>query len=125
MSSHDALGSLVPARRFGPWALNLDPGERLARLRSLRAIVRLLTGPRGVALDDLLRQAEADENVLVPAADALDALAPRDMRRVLSTYASLVRPLAPARATKSASTRARAWAWPARPVVPWPWAAVA
>ena len=82
---------------WGPWAAGLDPGERLARLRSLRARARVLAGPRADDLVALLVQAESDPAALVPAADALDRLAPLDMRRVLSTYSGLAQPLPPAR----------------------------
>lgn len=94
---HDPAAGLAASRQFGPWALNLDPGERVARLRSLRAIVRLLLGPRGAALAGLLLAAETDVDALVPAADALDAMASLDMRKVLASYAGLARPLPPAR----------------------------
>lgn len=68
---------------FGPWRPDLEPGERLARTRSLRAIVRLLAGPRGIVLADRLRQAETDDA-------ALDALEPVDRRRILASYATLI-----------------------------------
>lgn len=97
MPPHEALAGLEPARQFGPWALDLEPGERLARLRSLRALARVLVGPRAVELCELLHQAETDPAALVLAADVLDRLAPLDMRRLLSTYASLTRPLPPVR----------------------------
>jgi hypothetical protein len=94
------LAGLEPARQFGPWASDLDPAERLARIRSMRAIVRLLAGRRGADLAALLNQAETDPAALPAAADALDRLAPLDMRRVLSSYAGLARPLPPARSTR-------------------------
>lgn len=83
--------------RWGPWADDLDPGERLARLRSFRALARVLAGPRAVELCELLHQAESDESVLPAAADALERLAPVDLRRILSSYAGLTRPLPPVR----------------------------
>lgn len=110
------LAGLAPAQRFGPWALDLEPGERLARLRSLRAIVRLMTGPRGAALADLLLTAETDDSALVPAATALDGLAPIDMRRVLASYAGLTRPLPPARRVEGRASFGR----PVLKVTPWP-----
>jgi hypothetical protein len=84
--------------RWGPWVLDLEPGERLARLRSLRALARILAGPRAVELCELLHQAETDPAALVPAADALDRLPAVDMRRIVGSYAGLVRPVPPARA---------------------------
>lgn len=95
-----SLADLTPSRQFGPWALDLEPGERLARLRSLRAIVRLLTGPRGAALADLLLLSETDVSALPEAAAALDELTPLDLRRVLSTYAGLARTLPPPRSAR-------------------------
>ena len=86
--------------RWGPWALDLEPGERLARLRSLRALARVLAGPRAVELCQLLHQAETNPVTLVPAADALDRLPSVDMRRIVGSYAGLVRPVPPARAAR-------------------------
>ena len=74
---------------FGPWRDGLDPGERLARTRSLRAIVHLLAGQRGIVLQDHLRQAETDDAAFAPALAALDALEPLDRRRILASYATL------------------------------------
>ncbi|MHC2021380.1 hypothetical protein [Methylobacterium sp. CM6247] len=64
------------SRQFGPWAPSLDAAELRARLRSLRAIARLLAGLRAEAMNTLLRQAETDLAALVPAADELDRLVP-------------------------------------------------
>lgn len=75
---------------FGPWRPDIEPAERLARTRSLRAIVRLLAGPRGIVLADHLRQAETDELALAPALAALDALEPVDRRRILASYAAMM-----------------------------------
>ena len=83
----------APPRQLGPWALGPDPGERLARLRSLPALARVLAGPRAVDLVERLQQAETDPAALVPAADALDRLAALDMRKLLAPYVGLVRPL--------------------------------
>lgn len=79
---------------FGPWRPDIEPAERLARLRSMRAIVRILTGPRGNELAGHLHKAEADASALVPALAALDRLAPLDRRKVLASYAGLARPQA-------------------------------
>ncbi len=46
---------MIPAAdQFGPWLPGLDRMEQVARLRALRAIVRLLTGSRGAELYGLL-----------------------------------------------------------------------
>ena len=80
---------------FGPWAFGLDRVERVARLRSLRAIVRLSIGPRGEALASLLHRAERDPDALEPALRALDALASIDCRQVLASFAALHRSAIP------------------------------
>lgn len=84
---------MIPASdRFGPWRLNLDHAERLARLRSMRAIARLTLGPRGETFAETLRQAEADPEQLEPALRQLNALAALDRRTVLASFAALHRP---------------------------------
>lgn len=80
---------MAPSRQFGPWAPDLDPAEQRARLRALRAIARLLAGPRAADLVRLLARAEHDAEVLVPAAAALDRLEPLDRRKILGSYAGL------------------------------------
>ena len=82
---------IAPADRFGPWRDGIDTVERVARLRSLRAIARLTLGPRGVAFADALYRAETDPAQLEPALARLDALAPIDRRHVLASFASLHR----------------------------------
>lgn len=85
----NALSTIPTRDQWGPWRPDLEPGERLARTRCLRAITRLIAGPRGIVLADRLRQAEKDEAALVPALAALEALAPVDRRRILASYAAL------------------------------------
>jgi hypothetical protein len=82
---------MIPADEFGPWARDLDPAERLARLRSMRAIVRLSCGPRGEALADQLHRAERDPAALPRAAEELNGLASIDRRSVLCSFAALHR----------------------------------
>ena len=79
------------ADRFGPFADGIDAAERLARLRSMRAIVNLATGPRGEALARELYRAERDPARLPAAVAALDALAALDRRHVLASFARLHR----------------------------------
>ena len=84
---------MIPASdTWGPFARGLDPAERTACLRCLRAIVHLTAGPRGAALVALLRRAEQDPTALAPAITALNALASLDRRHVLASYATLNRP---------------------------------
>lgn len=76
---------------WGPFRGDLDQGERKARLRCLRAIVHLSTGPRGQALADLLLRAEQDAELLPAALAALSGLDALDKRRIWSSYLSLNR----------------------------------
>ncbi|AWN47159.1 hypothetical protein DK419_13230 [Methylobacterium terrae] len=80
---------IAPADRYGPWADNLSPAERRARLRCLRGLVHVLCGPRGQDLAELLDRAEFDGGALRESVDALARLEPVDRRRVLATYARL------------------------------------
>lgn len=86
---------MIPASSaFGPWRPDIEPAERLARLRSLRAITRLHLGPRGTAFAEALRRAETDPDQLEAALRQLDALASLDRRTVLASFAALHRPAA-------------------------------
>ena len=80
---------IAPNDRFGPWSDRIDDAERLARLRSLRALARVFCGPRGADLCRLLARAETDPTALEPALAALDRLAASDRRNVLASYARL------------------------------------
>lgn len=82
---------IAPIDQWGPFRPDIDAAERLARLRSLRAIVRLSTGPRGDRLAGLLHRAERDTAALEPALAALNALATLDRRSVLASFAALHR----------------------------------
>ena len=82
---------IAPCDQFGPWRDGIDPAERLARLRSMRAIAHLCLGPRGDALTDALRLSERNPDHLPAALTALDALAPLDRRTVLASFANLHR----------------------------------
>ncbi|AWB26203.1 hypothetical protein DA075_35635 (plasmid) [Methylobacterium currus] len=82
---------IAPCDQFGPWRPDITDAERLARLRSLRAIAHLTLGPRGEAFAVALRLSERDPDQLPVALRALDALAPLDRRQVLASFASLHR----------------------------------
>jgi DNA-binding NarL/FixJ family response regulator len=60
------------ADAWGPFRPDIDPAERMASLRCLRAVVHLSTSPRGQALTDLMRRAEQDPALLPPALAALN-----------------------------------------------------
>ncbi|MCJ2101976.1 hypothetical protein [Methylobacterium sp. E-046] len=86
---------MIPAAdAWGPFRSDLDAGERKARLRCLRAVVHLSTGPRGQSLADLLLRAEQDTELLPQALSALTNLDPLDKRRVWASYAALNKPAA-------------------------------
>jgi len=67
--------------------LRVPPGERLARLRSLRLAVALLVGPRGRRLEQALVDAEADESAIPAVVEGVEALLPLDRRSVLAALA--------------------------------------
>lgn len=82
---------ILSADRWGPFATDIDPAERLARLRSMRAIVHLCAGPRGDALARELRLAERDAARLTAALAELSRLAALDRRHILASFARLYR----------------------------------
>ena len=82
---------LSPSWNRGPWAAKITDAERLARLRSLRAIVRVLAGPRGADLAAALKRAESYIEALADAADLLEQLPAVPLRHVLASYAELSR----------------------------------
>ena len=80
---------------FGPWAPNLSTCERVARCRTLRAVARLMAGPRASTLCDALACSEADPLHLDRALAALDRLASLDRRRILGSYGPVMTAPAP------------------------------
>lgn len=80
---------------WGPAAPGIDEKERVARLRCLRALVRVLVGPDGRDVAAALRSAERDPSLTTSAVAAVEALPALHMRRVLSTYAALHTPEKP------------------------------
>ena len=83
-----------PADAWGPFASDLEPGERVARLRILRAVTHLLRGPRGLGLQDAIRAAEQHRTMgcLSDVVSEIDALAAKDRRNVLTSYAAVTQP---------------------------------
>ncbi len=81
-----------PGARYGLWSDTTDPCERVARLRSLRTLVRVFAGPAGTTAEAALAAAEIDPAMVGTAVDALDRLPALTLRRVLSTYAGIHRP---------------------------------
>lgn len=81
--------------RWGPFSAGITDCERTARLRSLRAIVRLLLGPRGDVLATAVQCAEEGAVSLDALHRALSRLPSLDRRRVLASYAAVTKPAAP------------------------------
>ena len=78
---------------WGPWEPGITAAERVARLRSLRALARVLTGPHGAALVACLKLAEDDPDALAVAAVELSRLPTLPMRHLLASYSALDRPV--------------------------------
>lgn len=77
---------------WGPFARDLELGERKARFRALRMGVRLIAGPRGREAAAALLAAEisgADVDALAEALAAFNRLPPLDRRNILRSYQSL------------------------------------
>jgi hypothetical protein len=77
---------------IGPWVDGLDPAERLARLRSLRALVQVFAGP-GHPLVVSLARAEVDpsDHAALEAWEALVAMPSLKRRMILGSLATLTR----------------------------------
>ena len=60
----DVMAGIVPPDRWGPFADDLDDAERLARVRSLRALVLVMCGLAGDTLRTALRAAETNPEAL-------------------------------------------------------------
>ena len=82
---------IPPGDKWGPFADGIEAAEQRARLRGLRALARVLCGPRAADLCRLLAAAENDPAALEQASHALNGLAGRDRRHVLASYAALHR----------------------------------
>lgn len=97
---------IAPGDAWGPFRPDIEPGERIARLRCLMAIAHLCCGPRGAELVSLLQAAEADADALPDALTALDRLAALDRRKILGTYAALTAPTRPLSRSSNRKDRA-------------------
>lgn len=83
------LDYIPSSDRWGPFAPGLEPDERLARTRTLRAVATILLGQRGAVLAHSLLVAETCPDWLPMALASLDGLAALDRRRVLSAYGAV------------------------------------
>ena len=70
------------SQSFGPWATNLDPAERLARIRAMRALAGVFCH-RHPKVDEALRAAETDPAALEQAFQLLNELPTLNRRRLL------------------------------------------
>jgi hypothetical protein len=77
---------------FGPWVADLDPAERLARMRSLRALVQVFCGPKHPLVEALAR-AEVDpgDHAALEAWEVLERMPARSRRHVLASLAELMK----------------------------------
>jgi len=75
---------------FGPWSDGIEPAERRARCRALRALAMLIIG-QDHELVRLLAGAEHDAAALAEASAALDRLGALPRRRLLCAYAEVAR----------------------------------
>ncbi|MCJ2133336.1 hypothetical protein MKK69_04540 [Methylobacterium sp. J-026] len=81
------MGDAVPTVwQFGPFARGLSAVERVARLRTLRAVVMMHCGPRVDVVARALDLAEASPDAEQLAIGALERLPSLDRRRELATY---------------------------------------
>jgi hypothetical protein len=77
---------------IGPWVNGLDPAERLARLRSLRALVQLLAGPDHPLVVALARaEVDPSDEAALEAWEALMTMPSFKRRRILGSLAMLTR----------------------------------
>jgi hypothetical protein len=74
---------------FGPWAADIDPAERRARLRGMRALALVHCRYETDFLKSLQR-AETDATALPAAFDQLERLPALRRRHLLATYAQLI-----------------------------------
>jgi len=87
----DTAPSRTPAGLFGPWMPRIAEVERVAGLRAIAALVCVHCGSDHPAVD-LLRRAEADVGAADQALIELDRLPSLWRRRVIASYARLMRP---------------------------------
>jgi len=73
------------ASLIGPWAQELDVGERKARVRSMRAVAGCWLGWEH-KLVDLLGRAENDPKAMVDALTTLELLPSRTRRHIWAAY---------------------------------------
>lgn len=83
---HAVTAGEIAMASFGPWAEGLDPAERIARLRALRALAGIFAWPDRSFRDLLWDAEEGDPTVLEAAYIELDRLPALRRRKLLSAY---------------------------------------
>jgi hypothetical protein len=78
---------------FGPFAPGLDPAERQARIRALRALAGVFCH-RFPSFGEALLRAETEPTALNEALQLLDQLPALNRRRLLASYSNLSRVVA-------------------------------
>jgi hypothetical protein len=91
---------------FGPWSRNISDSERVARLRSMRALALVFARSRPDFAAALLAAEKGDERALDRALKLLDTLPAIGRRQMLCTYNDLRR-ASYGRATRRAPGRPR------------------
>lgn len=92
--SHPLTHSIRPVEPgFGPWAGALDPVERVARLRCMRALAAVHVG-FDHELTRALAEGERSRAAATRALVVLEALPALPRRRILASFALLHRPQA-------------------------------
>lgn len=76
------------AADFGPWADGVTPAERMARLRSMRALAHVYC-PGNPEFTDALAAAESDPDALGRARRLLDYLPAPGLKKMLAAYGRL------------------------------------
>lgn len=80
---------------WGPFVAGIAPDERMARIRSLRLALKLLTGERGRTAGYALLRCEIsgdDADLLAEASVEFDRLTPIDRRRVMAAISGTLLP---------------------------------
>jgi hypothetical protein len=80
----------APTDNWGPWSPEINAAERLARLRSLRAIIQCAYGVLHPMNRALFMAESLEPEDLLAASLELGRMAARDRRKILSTYAALI-----------------------------------
>ena len=76
---------------FGPWADGLDDAEKMARLRSMRALCQLLAGPKHQMTLALAAAEAGDEEAAALAWSALETMPSRQRRNILASLSELMK----------------------------------